>query len=129
MKKKRARTSAGSFPKFPLHQGIVAKAKKEWQVLCGDKDHWRTGFYSPPQSRAKDVSFLEKHTCVELFMLLQGSITLILDDGKGEYELKLKPMQPVMVSGWHNGYCPNGPHTGVSIVIERDQFTTFYRRR
>jgi len=129
MKPKRVNTSAGSFPKFALHRGLFAKAKKEWQVLCGDRNHWRVGYYSPPQGQAAQVKKLEKHTCVELFLLLSGSITLILDDGRGEYELPLEPLKPVMVTGWHCGYCSQGPFRGVALVVERDQFSTIYRDR
>jgi len=129
MKPKRENTPAGSFPKFALHRGLAARPKKEWQVLCGDRNHWRVGYYSPPQGKARAVKRLEKHTCVELFLLLSGRITLIMDDGRGEFELKLEPMKPVMVTGWHCGYCPKGPFTGVALVVERDQFSTIYRQR
>ena len=129
MKVKRDKESAGSFPKYALHQGLSTKAKKEWQVLCGDKNHWRVGYYSPPQGSKGAVKRLEKHTCVELFMLLSGHVTLILDDGKCVYELKLEPMKPVMVWDWHCGYCPKGPFTGIAIVVERDQFSTVYKER
>jgi hypothetical protein len=129
MKPKPVKTSAGSFPKFALHRGLTAKAKKRWQVLCGDKNHWRVGYYSPTDGKTSQVKKLEKHTCVELFLLLSGSVTLILDDGRGEYQLRLKPLQPVMVTGWHCGYCPNGAFTGVAMVVERDQFSTIYRDR
>jgi len=129
MKPKRVNTPAGSFPKFALHRGLAAKPKQEWQVLCGDRNHWRVGYYSPPQGKASQVKKLEKHTCVELFLLLSGSITLILDDGRGEFELPLEPLKPVMVAGWHCGYCPKGPFTGVALVVERDKFSTIYRAR
>lgn len=129
MKKNRVSTPAGSFPRFPLHQALTAKPKKEWQVLCGDKNHWRVGYYSPPQTRAAQLKFLEQHTCAELFLLLSGALTLVIDEGEGEYELPLPPLQPVMVTGWHAGYCPKGPHTGVALVVERDRFSTLYRER
>ena len=129
MKPKSEKTKAGSFPKFKLHRGLNSQAKKEWQVLCGDKNHWRVGYYRPPQNWNHQVRRLEKHTCVELFILLQGNLTLILDAGEGEYELRLEPMKPVMVSAWHSGYCPKGPFTGIALVVERDQFGTIYRER
>ena len=129
MKAKKEKTEAGSFPKFPLHRLLPAKAGKRWQVLAGDKNHWRIGYYSPPEAGAAEVKELEKHTCVELFMLLSGHVTLLIDDGKGEYELELEPEAPVMVTGWHCGFCPKGPHAGVALVIERDHFSTVYRRR
>lgn len=127
--KTRVMTPAGSFPGFALHRGLKARMKKEWQVLAGDKNHWRVGYYCPPQSRASQLRELEKHTCVELFLLLQGNITLVLDKGDREYEIALEPMKPVMVSDWHAGYCPDGPHTGIALVVERDRFCTVYRPR
>jgi hypothetical protein len=129
MSKDKEKTPAGSFPEFDLHRGLSARAKKEWQVLCGDKSHWRVGSYSPPQRNATAVKFLEKHTCVELFLLLSGSVTLIIDDGSGEYELPLEPMKPVMVAGWHAGFCPDGAFAGTALVVERDRFSTIYRDR
>ena len=62
-------------------------------------------------------------------MLLEGNVTLIIDDGRGEREVPLEPMKPVMVSGWHSGYCPDGPYKGAAIVVERDKFSTVYRPR
>ena len=129
MAQKRVDTKAGSFPKFPLSRLLKSKPGKTWQVLCGDLNHWRIGLYSPPESKKSQVKQLEKHTCVELFMLVSGEQTLILDDGGGEYELKLKMNQPVMVKGWHCGYSPKGPHKGISLVVERDKFSTIYRKR
>ena len=128
MKPKRDKTEPGSFPAYATHRGLVARPQKEWQVLCGDNNHWRVGYYSPPQKSAAEVKRLEKHTCVELFLLLSGRVTLILDDGTGERELELEPMKPVMVWDWHCGYAP-GPFTGVALVVERDSFTTVYQDR
>jgi hypothetical protein len=31
------------------------------------------------------------------------------------------------VTAPHNGFCPNGPHSGTALVIERDSFDTEYR--
>ena len=129
MKTKNVKTEAGSFPKFALHQGLPPKDRKRWQVLCGDRNHWRVGLYSPPEASNAKVKQLETHTCVELFLLLSGKVTLILDEGQGEYELPLEPMKPVMVSGWHCGFCPDGPYTGVAMVVERDRFSTALRDR
>ena len=33
----------------------------------------------------------------------------------------------VLVKAPHSGYCPDGPHTGVAFVVERDAFETEYR--
>jgi len=129
MAQKRVSTRKGSFPKFPLHKLLKSKPGKRWQVLCGDRNQWRIGLFSPSDSKNSGVKQLEKHSCVELFMLISGEQTLILDHGKGEFELQLKLNQPVMVKGWHSGYSPKGPHKGVSFVVERDKFSTSYRQR
>jgi hypothetical protein len=129
MAQKKVLTKAGSFPKFALHKGLKTKDKQRWQVLCGDLNHWRVGYYSPKDKSADQIKELEKHTCVELFLLLSGSVTLIIDNGKGECLLPLEPMKPVMVSGWHCGFCPKGPHTGIAMVVERDKFSTVYKKR
>lgn len=129
MKSKRETTPVGSFPAFALHRGLPVKSGKRWQVVCGDLRHWRVGYYSPRESRPDQVKELEKHTCLELFLLLSGKMTLLIDDGKGEREIPLQPGKPVMVKGWHSGYCPDGPHAGTALVVERDHFTTTYRPR
>ena len=42
-------------------------------------------------------------------------------------EQPLEPGRPVLVASPHCGFCPDGPHTGVALVVERDAFTTEYR--
>lgn len=121
--------SADAFPAFPMHKLISAKPGKKFQVLAGDKNHWRVGLGSPAFDRRDQITELEKHSCPEMFLLLKGNVTMVMDDGKGERELILKPMKPVMVSCWHRSYCPDGPHTGMVLIVERDDIRTVFRPR
>lgn len=121
-----------SFPKgAPRDAPLAIAAGQTWQVLCGDRDHWRVGIYSPEQSSAAEIgelAALERHDCPELFCLLSGRLTLVLSDGAGgTRELALEPGVPVLVEAPHAGYCPDGPHTGAALVVERDAFDTEYR--
>ena len=118
------------YPSFPeVHPNTLLDHKEEtvWQVLCGDKDHWRTGIYSPKEAKLEEVQKLEQHTCPELFMLLEGQLNLVTcSNGKLEV-LELEKYKPVLVTTWHNGFCPNGPFTGKALVVERDHFVTKYK--
>jgi hypothetical protein len=62
-----------------------------------------------------------------MFVLLRGNLTLLIGEGGTVRELPLQPGVPVLVSSPHAGFCPDGPHTGVALVVERDSFDTEYR--
>ena len=116
-----------SFPEVRPNTLLDQKGGTVWQVLCGDKDHWRTGIYSPKETKLEEVQKLEQHTCPELFMLLEGKLSLVLyNNGKIEV-LELERFKPVLVDTWHNGFCPNGPFAGMALVVERDHFVTEYK--
>ncbi len=120
-------THPPSFPQATLNQLLTVQVQKRWQVLCGDNDHWRVGIYSPAETSLDEIHELERHDCPELFLLLQGEITLVLcTQGKLE-KIPLKPLQPVLVTAPHNGFCPQGAHSGMAIVVERDRFVTEYQ--
>ncbi len=122
------RTKFPSFPKVKSDKLLGIKAKKRWQVLCGDRRHYRIGFYSPEYTKKSDIKILERHDCPEFFMLIKGRLSLLIIDEKGkEKVVNLKPLKPVFVEGWHNGFCPGGKFSGISIVVERDEFTTVYK--
>ena len=118
---------APSFPEAPPHRLLSIAPDLRWQVLCGDTDHWRVGVYSPPETCAGDLSELERHDCPEFFLLLSGRLTLVLAGPDGPEELALLPGRPVLVTAPHGGFCPDGPHSGAALVVERDAFTTEYR--
>lgn len=118
-----------SFPSVECNKILQAQLTKEWQVVCGDTEHYRCGIYSPAFSTALQIVELESHTCPEVFLLLSGRLTLLLNDNGKERELALELGKPVVIDTWHNGYCPDGPHTGSAFVVERDAFTTTYKPR
>jgi len=116
-----------SFPEVEPDALLDVKPDKQWQVVCGDADHWRAGVYSPAQTGPADLDELEVHTCPELFLLIEGNITLLLAlDGEVE-QLLLEPGKPILVTAPHAGFCPDGPHTGRAFIVERDVFSTEYR--
>jgi len=85
------------------------------------------GVYSPEESAPADIEELEQHDCPELFLLLSGEVSLLLlREGKPEV-VRLEAGRPILVEAPHNGFCPQGPHTGVALVVERDRFKTVYR--
>ncbi len=116
-----------SFPEVEPNTPLPPEPGRLWQVVAGDAEHWRAGIYSPAGTSAADCPELERHTCPELFLLLDGRVTLVLHDGEGLRELPLEPGVPVLVTQPHSGFCPDGPHTGRAFVVERDLFSTEYR--
>lgn len=125
---KTVQTRPPSFPDALRDQALEFTPGLRWQVLCGDQGHWRCGLYSPAEAGPDEIGELESHDCPELFLLVQGHLTLVLSDGNGSVrELALTPGKPVLVDAPHAGYCPDGPHTGTAFVVERDAFDTEYR--
>jgi hypothetical protein len=120
-------TRPPSFPRVPVDQLLPVEEHVGWQVVCGDPGRWRVGVCSPELCRRDQISELERHDCPELFCLLQGRMVLVLGGPGGEREVELHPGQPILVEAPHNGYCPDGPHSGLAIVVERDSFDTEYR--
>jgi hypothetical protein len=120
-------TRPPSFPDAAPNELLTPEKKVRWQVLCGDRDHWRVGIYMPPESRRDDVKEFERHDCPEFFLLLEGALTLVIAEGGKVRELPLEKGRPVLVTAPHSGYCPGGPHTGAALVVERDEFETEYR--
>jgi hypothetical protein len=105
---------------------ISLSSKNRWRVITGDESNWRIGMYSPEYTSEKKVDKLEKHTCVELFMLLEGKMSLLLRNDKGrERVVELEQGFVYMVDEYHNGFRPRGAK-GRALVIERDTFSTTY---
>jgi len=111
------------------HLALEGLPGTTWQVLCGDPGHYRCGFYSPAATKIEDLEYLERHSCPEIFLLLTGSLMLLLDEGAEERLVPLPLHRPILVTTWHAGFCPDGAHTGTAFVVERDRFTTWYRER
>ena len=119
-------TESPSFPRIQPNEPLTPASGALWQVLCGDSGHWRAGLYSPAATRAADCQELERHDCPELFLLLEGRLTLLLTRDRQVVELPLEPGRPVLVTAAHAGFCPDGAHTGRALVVERDEFETEY---
>ncbi|HEY3449433.1 MAG TPA: hypothetical protein VGK67_23970 [Myxococcales bacterium] len=124
---RKVEVKAPSFPEAAANQPLEVKPGVRWQVMGGDAGHWRVGVYSPPETRASDCAELERHDCPEYFHLLSGRMTLLIKDGPQVREVPLSPGRPVLVTAPHSGFCPDGPHGGVALVVERDLFSTEYR--
>jgi len=124
---RKAGTRPPSFPEAALNALIAPEKKVRWQVLCGDRDHWRVGIYMPAEASRAEVKELERHDCPEFFLLLSGALTLVLSEGGAVRELPLEIGRPALVTAPHSGFCPDGPHTGAALVVERDAFDTEYR--
>lgn len=120
-------TRRPSFPAAAENALLPAPSAARWEVICGDEGHWRAGLYSPAETTAADHAELEWHDCPELFLLISGRLTLLLAEHGALRELPLAAGRAVLVSAPHAGFCPDGPHTGVAFVVERDAFTTRYR--
>lgn len=118
-----------SFPEAKKNEPLDILPGKVWQVLCGDEGHWRAGIFSPAAASAGECRELETHTCPELFLLMEGRLTLLLLRGSSVEELSLEKGKPVLVTCAHSGYCPDGPHAGRAFVVERDCFSTEYMDR
>lgn len=120
-------TRPPSFPEVTFDQPIPWPEGERWNVLCGDRDHWRVGMYSPPESSPDQLPELERHDCPEMFVLVRGNLTLLIADGDHVRQQPLELGVPVLVTSPHAGFCPDGPHTGAALVVERDSFDTEYR--
>ncbi len=120
-------TRGRSFPEVPSDAPLDLSDQQVWQVLCGDEGHWRVGAFSPAATRAEQITELERHDCPELFCLLRGRLTLVVARDGRLQQIPLQPLRPVLVQAPHGGFCPDGPHQGVALVVERSSFDTEYR--
>lgn len=119
-------TQPPSFPDVAVNQPLDWPAAGRWHVVCGDTGHWRVGVYSPTKASVEEVTELERHDCPELFLLLEGRVSLLLVEDGAPRVLELEPGRPVLVTAPHTGFCPDGPGTGTALVVERDTFRTDY---
>lgn len=124
---RRVKVESPSFPASPANALLEGTAGKLFQVLCGDAGAWRVGLFSPSAARAEECTELERHTCPELFLLISGRVSLVLAEGPGLRTLDLEAGRPALITLPHAGFCPQGPHTGTALVVERDAFETEYR--
>ena len=106
---------------------ISLKTKKRWKVVFRDKNKWLSGLYSPEFTKAGEIKKFEKHSGPELFLLLEGRMTLVLLTPKGREEIPLKKGEAVIVDTYHNAYRPRGAK-GLALVIEKDNISTQWKK-
>lgn len=105
---------------------IRAESGERWRVVFRDRDKWQVGIYIPENTSAEEVVVLEKHSCPELFILLEGRIVLVLsEDGVSTKEVEMEPGKLYIVDEWHNAYRPGGGK-GVALVVEAPDGETEY---
>jgi len=121
-------TTRPSFPEAEVNKLLEIAKGERWQVLCGDEGNWRVGIYSPGETCADDIAELEKHDIPEFFLLLSGRMSLLLSEAGKLKEFVLEEGKPTLITAPHCGFCPDGPHSGTALVVERDAFNTEYRK-
>ncbi len=104
----------------------VREYRDRWSVVFSDGAYWRAGIYIPENTSPGEVVVLEKHNRPELFMLIEGEITLVLsEDGVKMKEVPMEPGKIYVVEEWHNAYRPGG-RPGKALVIEASDIETEY---
>ncbi|ABL77425.1 cupin domain-containing protein [Thermofilum pendens] len=99
---------------------------ERWTVAYRENDKWQVGIYIPENASLREVTVLEKHDRPELFVLLEGEITLVVsEDGSELREVKMEPGKLYVVDEWHNAYRPGG-RRGVALVVEAPGVETEY---
>ncbi len=92
-----------------------------WQIIFqqGQAKGYQIGLYAPELCSAKKITHLEIHSGPEIFLLLQGEVSLVIrdtnNDPQSEEIILLQPGIPVLVFGYHNGFSPN---QGTALVVE-----------
>lgn len=95
-----------------------------WNVLFQDEGQWRVGIYKPEAGGADSITVLEKHTCPELFICMNGAAGLLVYDGESEKSIAFAPGEALLVNEYHNGYrIDEGAYF---VVVERTIFSTDY---
>jgi hypothetical protein len=87
---------------------------------------WAAGVYSPAESSIVEIDELVDRQVPTLFVLLEGRVTIVFANNIGElHEHVLEPGQPLLVTAPHAAFCPDGPHEGVVLMVERAELRTW----
>lgn len=87
---------------------------------------WNAGVYSPSESSIVEIDELVDPQVPTLFLLLEGRVTIVFANNIGElHETALEPGQPLLVTAPHAAYCPDGPHEGVVLMVERAELRSW----
>lgn len=114
-------------PAAAMEQPLHWRRSERWQLMCGDANAWHAGVYSPAESSLVEIDELEAKDCPALFLLLEGRITIVFANKAGElHEMALEPGTPVLISSPFAAYCPDGPHAGVALIVERADLTSHW---
>ncbi len=105
---------------------VEARALGRWWIAFRDSDRWQIGVYCPENCSREDVRMLERHDAPELFVLLRGSIVLVVEEGGVVREVPMEPGKLYVVEEWHNAYRPGGCE-GVALVVERPGVRTEFK--
>jgi hypothetical protein len=100
---------------------------EKWRVLFQDSGFWRVGIYRPEHISPADITMLERHTCPELFICVDGEAGLLIIEDGAEKTLEMNHGEAFLAEGLHNGYSIDGK--GFFIIVERTKFTTEYIER
>lgn len=95
-----------------------------WKVPFEDSGFWRTGIYRPEFKCEKEIQVLERHSCPELFLCMNGRMGLVIRDEGGERTIVVEPGQALNVTGFHNGFSIDP--AGYFFVVERTAFETIF---
>jgi hypothetical protein len=99
-------------------------AAERWKVVFQDTGAWRAGIYRPEFNDHASIGILEKHTCPELFICMEGEMGILISDGSKENVATMRPGEAILVTDYHNGFALSS--SGYFVVIERDRFSTEY---
>jgi len=102
---------------------ISLQSRKRWKIIFRHKNNWLCGIYIPEFTDVSQIKKFEKHDGPELFLLLEGKVTLVLLEGNKRCKVPLKKNKIVIVNTWHNAYRPKDSK-GVVLVIEKDNIST-----
>jgi len=105
---------------------INVESRERWRVVFKESDKWQVGLYVPENRSLQEVKILEKHDAPELFMLMHGSIVLVLEENGEIKEVPLEYGKLYIVEEWHNAYRPQGKE-GIALVVERPSIKTEFK--
>lgn len=105
---------------------IDVRTEERWKVVFREGEKWQVGLYSPENTSLEEIKTLEKHDAPELFMLVRGSMVLVVEEDGNLREVPLEYGKLYIVEEWHNAYRPGGKE-GVALVVERPDIKTEFK--
>lgn len=115
-----------------IYQFLENTAEERWRVIFeqAETPGYKIGLYRPEFRRTEEIDWLEQHEGPEIFLLLQGEVTLVLrnsqSDPASEELLPLEISKPVAVFGFHNAFADED---GLCYVVEATGMATRFSQR